>query len=192
MGFVDTKIEEVCVRELDRFGYVTSSNHKIIESGVKRVIHLIEDFSLVLVVGFLMKSVVAGIIMEIVYFPLRIYAGGYHASREAVCKILTYRSIVIGLGIISYVYIPKNLLHFSTVLGCLLIYMLAPVDNDKKRLGKLETEKFRKRSRLIVIAVFILYLILNVLCAQKCMKAITYDVVVISVGLIVQKRNKKE
>ena len=51
MGFVDTKIEEVCVRELDRFGYVTSSNHKIIESGVKRVIHLIEDFSLVLVVG---------------------------------------------------------------------------------------------------------------------------------------------
>ena len=50
MGFVDTKIEEVCVRELDRFGYVTSSNHKIIESGVKRVIHLIEDFSLVLVV----------------------------------------------------------------------------------------------------------------------------------------------
>ena len=180
MGFVDTKIEEVCVRELDRFGYVTSSNHKIIESGVKRVIHLIEDFSLVLVV------------MEIVYFPLRIYAGGYHASREAVCKILTYGSIVIGLGIISYVYIPKNLLHFSTVLGCLLIYMLAPVDNDKKRLGKLETEKFRKRSRLIVIAVFILYLILNVLCAQKCMKAITYDVVVISVGLIVQKRNKKE
>ena len=63
MGFVDTKIEEVCVRELDRFGYVISSNHKIIESGVKRVIHLIEDFSLVLVVGFLMKSVVAGIII---------------------------------------------------------------------------------------------------------------------------------
>ena len=88
MGFVDTKIEEVCVRELDRFGYVTSSNYKIIESGVKRVIHLIEDFSLVLIVGFLMKSVVAGIIMEIVYFPLRIYAGGYHASREVVCKIL--------------------------------------------------------------------------------------------------------
>ena len=57
MGFVDTKIEEVCVRELDRFGYVTSSNHKIIESGVRRVVHLIEDFSLVLVVGFLMSRV---------------------------------------------------------------------------------------------------------------------------------------
>ena len=192
MGFVDTKIEEVCVRELDRFGYVTSSNHKIIESGVKRVIHLIEDFSFS--TGcWIFDEKCSGwnnngdCIFSIAYLCRRISCESRGGLQNLNLREYCYR-----FRIISYVYIPKNLLHFSTVLGCLLIYMLAPVDNDKKRLGKLETEKFRKRSRLIVIAVFILYLILNVLCAQKCMKAITYDVVVISVGLIVQKRNKKE
>ena len=46
-GLIDKKIEDIIFKTLDQAGYITTSNDKIVKNGIKRVIHLLEDFSFV-------------------------------------------------------------------------------------------------------------------------------------------------
>lgn len=94
---IDKKIEDIIFKTLDQAGYITTSNDKIVKNGIKRVIHLLEDFSFVIVISVVFGKLEAGILMEFLFFLLRIYAGGYHAKDEVNCKILTYGSIVGGI-----------------------------------------------------------------------------------------------
>ena len=73
----------------------------------------------------------AGILMEFLFFLLRIYAGGYHAKDELNCKILTYGSIVLFshflqiyrhmiiqhqlLRLILYIISGKYVCHISNI-----------------------------------------------------------------------------
>ena len=41
---IDKKIEDIIFKTLDQAGYITTSNDKIVKNGIKRVIHLLEDF----------------------------------------------------------------------------------------------------------------------------------------------------
>ena len=131
--------------------------------------------------------------METAYFLLRIYAGGYHANEEKKCKILTRLNIVIGLLFITYFQISDFLLHILIGIGSLLIYELAPVENSKRKLGKYEKYEFKKKIRIILLVILLIYIIVGFICNKKIMKAITYDIIVISVGLIVEivKKSKR-
>ena len=48
---LNKKIEDIIFKTLDQAGYITTSNDKIVKNGIKRVIHLLEDFSFVIVIG---------------------------------------------------------------------------------------------------------------------------------------------
>ena len=115
---IDKKIEDIIFKTLDQAGYITTSNDKIVKNGIKRVIHLLEDFSFVIVISVVFGKLEAGILMEFLFFLLRIYAGGYHAKDEVNCKILTYGSIVGGIFFVSFLHVPLIWLNVLTGLGC--------------------------------------------------------------------------
>lgn len=48
---IDKKIENIIFKALDQAGYITTSNDKIVKNGIRRVIHLLEDFSFVIVIS---------------------------------------------------------------------------------------------------------------------------------------------
>ena len=189
---IDKKIEDIIFKTLDQAGYITTSNDKIVKNGIKRVIHLLEDFSFVIVISVVFGKLEAGILMEFLFFLLRIYAGGYHAKDEVNCKILTYGSIVGGIFFVSFLHVPLIWLNVLTGLGCLVIYIFAPVENNKRILGKKEKREFQKKIRIIVIGVVIVAVIVNLMHKEEFLKAITYDVIIISIGLAVQKRLETE
>lgn len=58
-------MESKLFRLLYKEGYVNEGNNKIIESGIKRIEHLVQDIALALLVGCLMKSIGVSIVMEI-------------------------------------------------------------------------------------------------------------------------------
>ena len=189
---LNKKIEDIIFKTLDQAGYITTSNDKIVKNGIKRVIHLLEDFSFVIVISVVFGKLEAGILMEFLFFLLRIYAGGYHAKDEMNCKILTYGSIVGGIFFVSFLHVPLIWLNVLTGLGCLVIYIFAPVENNKRILGKKEKREFQKKIRIIVIGVVIVAVIVNLMHNEEFLKAITYDVIIISIGLAVQKRLETE
>ncbi len=92
----------------------------------------------------------------------------------------------------SFLHVPLIWLNVLTGLGCLVIYIFAPVENNKRILGKKEKREFQKKIRIIVIGVVIVAVIVNLMHNEEFLKAITYDVIIISIGLAVQKRLETE
>ena len=65
---------------LKDFQLVNEHNDQIVLLGLRRLISTIADFGFAILCSVLLGNVVVGLIFEIAYMILRIYAGGYHAD----------------------------------------------------------------------------------------------------------------
>lgn len=61
---------------LYRLGYVNESNDKIIELGLHRMKSTFISVVFSLIVSWLMGDIIVGLLFELTYIPIRIYAGG--------------------------------------------------------------------------------------------------------------------
>ena len=148
-------MESNLFRLLYKAGYVTEGNNKVVETGIKRIKHFMQDIGLALAVGCLLKSIGVSVVMEMVYLPLRCYSGGYQASSEKVCKYLSWGSIVGCLAVIRYVPIPVYLQHLLMLVSVVCIAVFAPVESPNKPLYEREKRVFRRISLVITaVAVF--------------------------------------
>ena len=67
-------------KQLRQMNLMNDNNGKILETGLERLKSNILIFLFVLIVSTYMGNIVIGILFEINYSILRIYAGGYHAK----------------------------------------------------------------------------------------------------------------
>lgn len=84
-------------------------------------------------------------------FPLRKNAGGYHAETKSRC--LLYSSAILFVSVICFVQVEWLDLGYILVAGFFfaIIFLLAPVENDNKRLELVEYRVYRKRARIILL-----------------------------------------
>ena len=73
-------------------GFVNEHNDQILLLGVHKICGALTDLLAAIIWSLVLGDVFVGILFEMSYSLLRIYTGGYHASSERVCKILTYSS----------------------------------------------------------------------------------------------------
>ncbi len=182
-----TGMESKLYRLLYKEGYVNERNSKVVESGIKRIQHLVQDIALALLAGCLMKNIGVSIVMEAIYFPLRCYSGGYHASSDRVCKYLSWGSTIGCLAVINYVPIPINIQHLLMIFSVVCIVILAPVESCKKPLYDREKVIFRKRSLFVTVVTLLFYsgIVLN--GAEIYGKTVCMAVVMVSIGVIAGK-----
>ena len=91
--------------------------------------------------GIITRKTFEVIIFLLFFIPLRIFAGGYHARSTKRCMIL---SSLVMVGVIFMYQIKDSIsthLEYMNsievvlfVIACIIIYILAPVDNENKRL----------------------------------------------------------
>lgn len=102
--------------------------------------------------GCIFGCVLESIIFYIAFQFIRRYAGGYHASTETRCEIMSTLSILVCIVVIrlSKMYdFQLTLLVVSTV-SAVCIAILCPLDTPEKPLSEKEFEYFRKISWLIL------------------------------------------
>lgn len=184
MDYGSTGMESKLYRLLYKEGYINERNSKVVESGIKRIQHLVQDIALAFLAGCLMKSIGVSIVMETIYFPLRCYAGGYHTSSERVCKYLSWGSTVGCLAVINYVPIPINIQHLLMIFSVICIVILAPVESCKKPLYDREKVIFHRRCLLVTMVVLLLYGGTVVGGVKIYAKTICMSVVMVSIGVI--------
>jgi len=177
-------MESRIFRFLYREGYVNEGNGKIIESGIKRIQHFVQDVALALLVGFLMGNIGISIVMEAVYIPLRCYSGGYHASNDCICKYLSWGSIICCLAVIHYVPVPINIQHLFMIFSVICIVLAAPVESRKKPLYERERFIFRRRCLLILVVNLLLYGALVFCGVENYAKTVCMSVMMVSIGAI--------
>lgn len=105
--------------------------------------------------GLLLGCFLESIVFYIAFQFIRRYAGGYHASTETRCEIISTLSIISSIIVIrlSKQYDFQNILLVVTLVSAIIIFCICPLDTSEKPLSEKEFKFFRKKSRLILIII---------------------------------------
>lgn len=165
-------------------GYVDDTNDKIVAIGLKRLGSLLCDLVFVLLLGLLLGDPFAGLLFELSYSIIRIYAGGYHAPTERICIWLTYISTF--LCIVFIFYLPLIPIAMHTLLGLSFMTMLlfSPVENANKPLSTREKKVYRKKCLFLMLFEVLLYLVLVLFHSWVYARAICFALTITAFGQI--------
>ena len=130
-------------------GYVNESNNKIIELGLQRMKSTFTSIIFSAIVSWLMGDVIVGLLFELTYIPIRIYAGGYHASSKRRCECLSYGSLLLCMILIFYVPMKMEIIHVLLVFSGGIILLQSPIESSNKRLNSVEKKVYRRKSNVL-------------------------------------------
>lgn len=104
------------------------------------------------IIGILLGAFFESIIFYIAFQFIRRYAGGYHASTETRCEVMSTLSILACLVVIrlSKTYDFQFALLVVSTASAVCIAVLCPLDTPEKPLSEKEFKYFRKISWLIL------------------------------------------
>ena len=119
---------------LEHCGIISKSNRTLYEYGLRQMFATILNILTMLLIGFIMGLAVPAMVYTIAYIPLRVYAGGYHASTPQRCWAFSAIMLWIALCIVKYT--PQTYFWVITTLSliaCIVVFLLSPVEDRKKR-----------------------------------------------------------
>ena len=107
------------------------------------------------VIGMIFDVFLQSIIFFFAFFSIRQFAGGYHASTETRCEVLSTLSILACIVAIklSKIYDFQTVLLLITILSAVCIFVFCPLDTPEKPLSDKEFKYFRKVSWLILFVI---------------------------------------
>jgi accessory gene regulator B len=141
-----------------------------------------------------MHMMIETIVFTAAYIPVRIYAGGFHASNPQRCWAFSVMMLFVALCTAKYM--PNKLFGLFTslsLIACIVIFLLSPVEDKNKKLDKKEHHIYHFRTNCVlvseIIMAFVLYMmhyksIILIFDAVWCSLAI-----MLILGVI---KNKKE
>lgn len=132
---------------------INETEKEIYEYGFRMIFTYLFNLITAFVIGIIMGQLWECLALTLVFVPLRSYAGGYHASSEGKCYVLSAGMIVLDLFMLRYFPV-----WFHTGAGILLllaaaaiIMLLAPVENKNKPLDLDEIRVYSRRTYIILI-----------------------------------------
>lgn len=135
--------------KLEEYQIVSGTNRALYEYGLRQMFTTILNIITMLVIGALMDMVLYAVIYIVAYIPVRIYAGGYHASSPQRCW--AFSSIILFIVLLLLKVIPENTYNIFTLLGLsIIIVLLSPVDTKSKSLSANERKVYRLRTIMVL------------------------------------------
>ncbi|NLP30720.1 MAG: accessory gene regulator B family protein [Clostridiales bacterium] len=155
-----SRVDERVVESLISLGVVPSEDKDIYVYGVGQGIVLLVNLISVIIIGLLLGMVWQSLVFILAYIPIRSYAGGYHASTQLRCYILSNAVVVAVLIAIRLVPWNGYACLSVTIFSIITIILLAPVEDLNKPLREIEIKVFRKLTRIILVILLVIALIL--------------------------------
>ena len=148
----DSLIESRIIKEEDRGLY---------EYGIRQLFFTTLNLITEVIIGIMSGMLMECITFLIAYIPLRRFAGGFHADSELRCYGVSTLMLCAGLTLIRIFQGVRQALILPTlfIMGCGIIFAVAPVDCIAKPLDKMEHRVFRKRTRWILGVHIILFVL---------------------------------
>ncbi|WP_313133937.1 accessory gene regulator B family protein [Anaerocolumna sp.] len=179
---------------MDIFDKVISVNDNIKEEdkelykyGLRQGLFIIINILTTIVLGYIFKNVWAVVIFTIAYSPLRVYAGGYHTKTQLRCYIF---SMFLTIAVIyANRYIPgtsQNII-IITIISCITVFSLSPVEDRNKPLDKVEKAVYRKRSLYVLLIEVILIALLLGIGSKRIALPVSISLLALSLMLIAGK-----
>lgn len=150
-----------------------------------------------LLIGMIFDVFLQSIIFFFTFFSIRQFAGGYHASTETRCEILSTLSILACIVVIklSKIYDFQTALLIITTFSAACIFVFCPLDTPEKPLSDKDFRYFRKISWLILLvivaAVIVSYVFNFQMVTVPCCMSLILESILLAAGKIKRVSQKK-
>lgn len=194
IGKLSSKISDLLIRK----SVIDSEDQELYVYGFFMLLSQLLYLIITCIFGLLFQCFLESVIFYFAFQLIRKYAGGYHASTEGRCEIMTTLSI---LACIVMIWLSRSY-EFSLLLFCislvavLVIAVLCPLDTPEKPLSNKELKYFRKISWLILFIIATLIVVSYIfewsyIFSPCCMSLILESILIIA-GKIKQITNIKK
>jgi len=129
------KISDIITDALITNGVVRQEDGELYKYGIKYGLLMVINVLTFILIGYFLGMLWHSIIFMMSYIPFRTYAGGYHASTELRCYVLSWNGYVCLL---------------MSLLAAIIVIWLAPVEALNKPLREPERTIYRKKSRILL------------------------------------------
>ena len=138
--------------KLIRHGRVDSDDRELFEYGIFLVISQMIYALVCIICGIVFKCIAESLVLYVSFNFARKYSGGFHASTELRCFIISSLSILCSVSLIKTFEIKDLRVPFIILLAAAsaVIIIFSPLDTDEKPLTEDEKILFRKKSFLVL------------------------------------------
>ena len=130
---------------------IRPEDSSLYQYGLQQGLFMLLNFLTTIVVGLLFQMLWQSILFSLVYMPLRMNAGGYHARTPLRCYVFSTALIFAALSVIRLAVQSRLICAIMAVAGAAVIFALAPVGDANKPLDEIEQKVYRKRARLTLV-----------------------------------------
>lgn len=138
--------------------------------------------------GIVFNCIVESIFFYISFLFVKKYAGGFHASTESRCIIISTASILLSVWFISFgktSSLRRNVIFVLAIISGAIISFLAPISTAEKPISLNEAKRFRLFSFLRVVGLLLLCGLLYYYSKLSVCIAICISIVLEGVFLII-------
>lgn len=153
------KIEEKLAGAFLKDGVISQDEVKIVEYGLENLGSSLSGLLVTMLIGIYFDFAWGSFLLWLQAFPLRKNAGGFHAETKIRCLLFSTATIVVSMIGLKQMAWTETVYIWITLISAAVIWLLAPVENNNKRLDSTEVRVYRKRTRSILILEILLFVL---------------------------------
>jgi len=138
---------------------INKEQYEVCKFGIQQGLIILLNMVTIIIVGIIVGELWQAILFMIFYFPLRSYAGGYHAKTSVRCYVYSILLIIIVLLAIKLSVFTRLVYIFAFMVSIIIIFILAPVEDLNKKLDNIEIGVYKKRTRIVTTIEGMLFII---------------------------------
>lgn len=172
------------IQKLLKDGMIVEEETDIVEYGLRNMLHNLVGISITLIIGWIFGNLKEGGILLFLIFPLRKYAGGFHANTRKGCLFSSICLLVISFEIFFKIKWTSGECMFLSIIFFFIILVLVPVENPIKPLDNLEHRAYGRRAKTILIVELVMLGVSLLLKWKRLMIVITMNFCMVGIILI--------
>lgn len=127
---------------------------EFVKYGMERGKTILMSIMVVLMLGYIFGILWQSIIFYISFSSLRRYAGGFHAESQGKCYVISLVTLIISLFCMKLANWSIGVNIFVQAICLALIFILAPVENQNRKLDDIEKKQYENKTRINAIVIF--------------------------------------
>lgn len=153
------KLSEKFARKLINAELILEEDAEIYSYGFFQFCMMLLNIVTTVFLSIIFQLLVPCIVLNMVFIPLRMNAGGHHADSPLKCYINSTIMIASLLAIIKWITVYPVISVIMVLISCIVNIAFAPVESENNPLDETEKSIYRKRTILILIIEIIAFLI---------------------------------
>lgn len=145
------KVSCAIVKRFELFGFVNDENREIYLFGSHQLLMLLVNLISMIFIGILFHQTAQCLLYMALFIPLRTYAGGYHACSSRKCYVYSTLCIIAAMLIIKLDFFNFAICYGVAAVCGVIIFRLAPVEDQNKPLDDVEIIHYRVRSQVVLV-----------------------------------------